>query len=247
MLLRRISKHVKDQNWFAVALDFFIVIAGILIAFQITNWNDERADKAEYAQALARLDTEIKNNIITINSISAEVAEDLKIVGDALEAVLSCIDSEDNRSAVNAGFSVARASNLLVLRSDALLELTTSSRLLSQQSEQERKRFSDMMFYFKVAQVTSNFSAFHPLEKRLEDLPILGVGPRIYDTNEFYGVDTPQLRSFVLNTPIDLACQHDPLIKALVTWERWQGDLLPLAEQARKELEATQALLEASR
>ena len=36
MILRRITKHVKDQNWFAVALDFFIVIAGILIAFQIT-------------------------------------------------------------------------------------------------------------------------------------------------------------------------------------------------------------------
>ena len=44
MLLRSITKHVKDQNWFAVALDFFIVVAGILIAFQITNWNDARAD-----------------------------------------------------------------------------------------------------------------------------------------------------------------------------------------------------------
>ena len=42
MLLRRISKHVKDQNWFAVALDFFIVVAGILIAFQITNWSEGR-------------------------------------------------------------------------------------------------------------------------------------------------------------------------------------------------------------
>ena len=33
MLLRSLTKHVKDQNWFAVALDFFIVvIAGILVA-----------------------------------------------------------------------------------------------------------------------------------------------------------------------------------------------------------------------
>ena len=38
MFLHRITKHVKDQNWFAVALDFVIVVAGILIAFQITNW-----------------------------------------------------------------------------------------------------------------------------------------------------------------------------------------------------------------
>ena len=26
MLLRRITEHVKDQNWFAVALDFVIVV-----------------------------------------------------------------------------------------------------------------------------------------------------------------------------------------------------------------------------
>ena len=45
MLLRSITKHVKDQNWFAVALDFFIVVVGILIAFQITNWNEARADR----------------------------------------------------------------------------------------------------------------------------------------------------------------------------------------------------------
>jgi len=44
MLLRSITKHVKIQNWFAVFLDFFIVVAGILIAFQITNWDAERAE-----------------------------------------------------------------------------------------------------------------------------------------------------------------------------------------------------------
>ena len=44
MLLRRITQHVKDQNWFAVFLDFFIVVAGILIAFQITNWNEARVE-----------------------------------------------------------------------------------------------------------------------------------------------------------------------------------------------------------
>ncbi|NNC98553.1 MAG: hypothetical protein HKN85_00060 [Gammaproteobacteria bacterium] len=47
MLLRRLSQHVKDQNWFAIFLDFFIVVAGILIAFQVTNWSEARGDKNE--------------------------------------------------------------------------------------------------------------------------------------------------------------------------------------------------------
>lgn len=45
MLLRRITQHIKDQNWVAVTLDFLIVVAGILIAFQVTNWNEQRADR----------------------------------------------------------------------------------------------------------------------------------------------------------------------------------------------------------
>jgi len=29
MILRSLSKHVKDQNWFAVVLDFGIVVIGV--------------------------------------------------------------------------------------------------------------------------------------------------------------------------------------------------------------------------
>ena len=34
MLLRRITQHVKDQNWFAVAVDFVIVVIGVLPRFE---------------------------------------------------------------------------------------------------------------------------------------------------------------------------------------------------------------------
>jgi len=55
MILRRFTKHVKDQNWFAVALDFFIVVVGILIAFQITNWSEERSEHAQHEVYIGRL------------------------------------------------------------------------------------------------------------------------------------------------------------------------------------------------
>ena len=55
MLLRRITQHVKDQNWFAVFLDFLIVVVGILIAFQISNWNDELQEQASQKLVHQRL------------------------------------------------------------------------------------------------------------------------------------------------------------------------------------------------
>ena len=53
MLLRRVIEHVKAQNWTAVALDFVIVVVGILIAFQITEWSSQRGDRLRERQIVA--------------------------------------------------------------------------------------------------------------------------------------------------------------------------------------------------
>jgi len=42
MILQNLSKAVREQNWFAVFLEFVIVIAGVVIGFQITARNAER-------------------------------------------------------------------------------------------------------------------------------------------------------------------------------------------------------------
>lgn len=42
MLLRRISEHLKAQNWTAIGIDFVIVVVGVFIGIQVSNWNEER-------------------------------------------------------------------------------------------------------------------------------------------------------------------------------------------------------------
>lgn len=62
MLLRRITKHVKEQNWFAVVVDFAIVVAGILIAFQITSWDEARQQRANLTLAEADINRDLLTN-----------------------------------------------------------------------------------------------------------------------------------------------------------------------------------------
>ncbi|NVJ65942.1 MAG: hypothetical protein HWE16_05585 [Gammaproteobacteria bacterium] len=66
MLLRRITQHIKNQNWFAVFIDFVIVVVGVFIGIQVANWNEERADRVLEAQFLKRLyeDTERSNELV---------------------------------------------------------------------------------------------------------------------------------------------------------------------------------------
>ena len=56
MIFRRIKAHVEKENWFAVAVDFCIVVIGVFIGIQVANWNETRADAnrgQDYRQRLA--------------------------------------------------------------------------------------------------------------------------------------------------------------------------------------------------
>lgn len=70
MLLRSITKHVREQNWFAVFIDFLIVVVGVFIGIQVANWNAALGEKSlanEYIQRLTAdfedIDSRLKDNI----------------------------------------------------------------------------------------------------------------------------------------------------------------------------------------
>jgi len=78
MILRSVTRHVRDQNWFAVGLDFLIVVVGVFIGIQVANWNAgrmERFQEVGYVQRLAedlRQDIETYDGMLEIYSIKQE-------------------------------------------------------------------------------------------------------------------------------------------------------------------------------
>ena len=64
MLLRSITKHVRDQNWFAVALDFVIVVIGVGVAMYGQQWLGDRQQRADMATAEIALQTDLINNYV---------------------------------------------------------------------------------------------------------------------------------------------------------------------------------------
>ena len=59
MILRRVINHFRKQEWTAIFLDFVIVVVGVFIGIQVSNWNAARADRKIEAQYLARLQQEL--------------------------------------------------------------------------------------------------------------------------------------------------------------------------------------------
>ena len=44
MLLRRVRAHISNENWFAVFVDFLVVVVGLFIGFQIDTWWEGRKE-----------------------------------------------------------------------------------------------------------------------------------------------------------------------------------------------------------
>lgn len=60
MLLRSITEHVRTQNWSAIWIDLVIVVVGVFLGIQVSNWNDARLEsrRGEYFSARLREDIE---------------------------------------------------------------------------------------------------------------------------------------------------------------------------------------------
>lgn len=73
MILQRLTQHVKNQNWTAIALEFLIVVLGVFLGLQASNWNETRQ--------LSARETVLKSQLITdVNLILDETREKIALL-----------------------------------------------------------------------------------------------------------------------------------------------------------------------
>jgi hypothetical protein len=63
MISRRIAEHVRGHNWFAVAIDFLIVVVGVFVATQVENWKEAGEQKRRTAVIVEGLREDLRDSI----------------------------------------------------------------------------------------------------------------------------------------------------------------------------------------
>jgi len=160
MRLRSLTKHIREQNWFAVLLDFFIVVAGILIAFQITNWNEARQDRLTERDYLERLSTDLA---LTVQRNEGQVRRNSQMVHDldiTLAALDACTLSVDNEAAFASGLFFLGRYNLPEFVSGAFDELNGAGNL---------RLIRDLDLRKRITEVNANFERSYLIDKQLND------------------------------------------------------------------------------
>lgn len=90
MILRRFTQHVTEQNWFAVGLDLVVVVVGIFLGLQVTQWNDARDDLRWEREFYEDLKGDLERDLEHL----AAVMEFQGGKGDRLRAALQNLESE---------------------------------------------------------------------------------------------------------------------------------------------------------
>ena len=55
MLLSRMMRNLRERDWFLVGVELFVLVLGIVLGLQASDWASERRDRSEEQDYLRRL------------------------------------------------------------------------------------------------------------------------------------------------------------------------------------------------
>ncbi|HXG80456.1 MAG TPA: hypothetical protein VNJ05_01500 [Sphingomicrobium sp.] len=105
MVIRRIREHVATHNWFAVGIDLLIVIVGVFLGTQVSNWNQARIEAEQGREYRQRLIGELDFN-------RRQFAQQQRYYRQVLDHGLRAIAALDSGESVNSSDFLVNAYQL---------------------------------------------------------------------------------------------------------------------------------------
>ncbi len=87
MILRRLTQSLRDQNWTAIAIEFVLLVLGVFLGMQVSNWNAEREDRLKGSIFTERLKADLRGEDWTYQFLIAYYREVLANANRAAEAL----------------------------------------------------------------------------------------------------------------------------------------------------------------
>lgn len=155
MLLRRITKHIKEQNWFAVVLDTFVVIFGVFLGFQINEWNNERKDALKGESYLERIAGELEQDIRFFDNIIRSNESGMENAQFLLDTLKNEALVQEDPTRFITSLAFVGSSFVVNVNNNTIEEIKFSGNLELIKNEELR---NDIINYYDFIEVTENFS-----------------------------------------------------------------------------------------
>lgn len=100
---------MNEQNWFAVVIDFVIVVVGVFIGIQVSNWNDAQGDQRLGHYYTQRLIVDLEDDLAASSSLFEYYNQVLMSVEQANELFLA--ETPDAQAVVTAAYRASEFNN----------------------------------------------------------------------------------------------------------------------------------------
>ena len=227
MILRSLMKHVKDQNWSAVFLDFLIVVFGVFFGAQVASWNVERQNRILFQEALSRAESEFHTNLHELENTRSLAKKSLPVVQAALNVLRECRTDEASKKIVEKALGPVRKLVVFEFSTTALEQLINSSDFLPFQNNEMR---DGLLGLYNSSRSGSDGSRLIALDIHHDPIgweAILHKDSLTYaNTDEVFAaitsgvLPTPDVvRKRTLAITMEEACTNPVLLSELYTWE----------------------------
>lgn len=88
MILRKLSQALKEQNWTAIWIEFVLLVAGVFLGIQVSNWNHQRTTNKQAEVFTERLRDDLRVEVwrfAALNLYYEDVVANAKATMAALE------------------------------------------------------------------------------------------------------------------------------------------------------------------
>jgi hypothetical protein len=89
MIVKRFARALRRQDWTSIAIEFLLVVLGVLLAFQISQWASEREARIEREAATERLLQEAEETVAYMRlgvATQGQLVEDLRYTLSQVQA-----------------------------------------------------------------------------------------------------------------------------------------------------------------
>lgn len=101
MIMRRVAEHIRQQHWTKAFIELVIVVLGVFIAMQVSNWNESQAEARLGRDYVKRLIRDLEEDRSTIAAQAAYYTAVMESVRKA-DALLRAADPDPRALVVDA-------------------------------------------------------------------------------------------------------------------------------------------------
>jgi len=166
MLLRRLSENLKSQSWTAVCLDLLIVILGIFLGLQVSQWYEGRQELTLEASILQHLRIEFEEASSDADSAIRFHQDEIAALGLINQSLLRGKLNPADQEQIRRGLQDAMNYELGPSRSGTYIEILSSGQFRLLRNQDLRAALNE--FDDKVLKADSLLSGFQMNQRKHE-------------------------------------------------------------------------------